>query len=103
MGDAAVLEDPLQHEPVEGDLEAVLDLDLDGGLHVADQDVQGAVRRPLQLAAGPRRPGAASRRVRPPGGAGTGGRSGRAASLRASSTTSLLFSGRLWALAYLRA
>ena len=44
VADAGVLEDPLQHEPVEGDLEAVFDLDLDGGLHVADEDVQGAER-----------------------------------------------------------
>ena len=78
VGDAAVLEEPLQHEAVEGDLEAVFDLDLDGGLHVGDQDVQGAVRRAAPAAAGPRRPGAASRRARPPGGAGTGGPTRRA-------------------------
>jgi hypothetical protein len=37
-----------QHEPVEGNLKAVFDLDLDGRFHVADEDVQGAVRQPLQ-------------------------------------------------------
>ena len=44
----ASLKNALQHEPVEGDLEAMFDLDLDRGLHVADEDVQGAVRRLLQ-------------------------------------------------------
>jgi hypothetical protein len=48
VGHALGLEQPLQHQPVEGDLEAVLDLDLDGRFHVADQDEQGAVRRALQ-------------------------------------------------------
>ena len=44
----ASLEESFQHQAVEGDLEAVFDLDLDGGFHVADEDEQGAVRLPLQ-------------------------------------------------------
>ena len=48
VADAGILENPLQHEPVEGDLEAVFDLDLHRGLHVADEDVQGAVRVAFQ-------------------------------------------------------
>ena len=38
---ARVLPDPPQHQAVKGDLEPVLDLRFDGGLHVADQDLEG--------------------------------------------------------------
>ena len=45
VGDPLGLEQPLQHQAVEGDLEAVFDLDLDGRFHVANED-QGGVLRP---------------------------------------------------------
>jgi hypothetical protein len=48
VGDALGLEQPLQHEAVEGHLEAVFHLDLNGRFHVANEDEEGAVRLALQ-------------------------------------------------------
>jgi hypothetical protein len=39
---------PFQHQPVEGHLEAVFDLGLDTGFHVANQDAEAVVGQPLQ-------------------------------------------------------
>ena len=48
VGMPSALKMSFQHQAVEGDLEPVFHLDLDGGFHVADQDVEGAVLLPLQ-------------------------------------------------------